>query len=173
MIIKVTQNNLYNTIQNVAVSTIALQSFILGYHEVAKNKKSKTIYPKLEYLFFVLPIVYHENSMNTFKSSQFLHTALMNNKSIILGLQDRALKMSKQTFDCINLGLCKKIIYLNIDEVTVGLMPGFDKRKLPLATSANYTDNSVKKIQTAAYKLGNLFAKTNDKNLQISLNIRF
>jgi hypothetical protein len=51
-------------------------------------------------------------------------------------------------------------------------MNGFDKKRLPLTTTTNSSDNSVKKIQSSAYKLGNLFAKTNDKNLQISLNIR-
>lgn len=167
------QNNLFDIIQNVAVSTIALQSFVLGYHAIAKNKEEKYLYPKIEYLFYVLPIVYHESSMSTFGSSKQLHSALMNNKSIILGLQDRAVKMSKQTFDGLNLAFCKNILFFNKSNNTVGLMDEFSKKKLPLTTSTNFEENSVKKIQTSAYKLGNLFAKTNDKNIQISLNIRF
>lgn len=167
------QLNIFNLIQNSAVGSIAIHSFVLGYHDVAKNREGKEIYPKLEYLFYVLPIVFNENSMETFRSATQLYTALKDNHTIVLGLQERANKMSKQTFDALNLAFNKNILTYNKDKKTIELMAGFDKRKIPLPSSINLSENSVKKIQVSAGKLGAIFAKRNEGNIQIELNIRF
>ncbi len=63
--------------QNDAVSAIALHSFTLGYHAIAKNRSNKSNFPKLEYMFYVLPIIYNYSSMISFLNSQELYTALI------------------------------------------------------------------------------------------------
>ena len=87
--------NLYDILQNVAIGALACHSFVQGYCVLAVSKNNKSNFPKLEYLFYVLPIVYHQDTMRTFKSSTELYTALVKNKSILLGLQDRANKIRK------------------------------------------------------------------------------
>jgi len=167
------QTNLFDLMQNSAISAIALQSFTLGYHNVARYKDNIYPYPKLKYMFYVLPIVYNQDSMEIFKSSNELYTALIKNTSIILGLQERANKMSVQTFDGLNLAFSKKVLELNKQSGTIELLKGFQSKKMTLVLSMNNTYNSVKKIQDCAFKLGSIFAKRNEKNIQLELNIRF
>jgi len=167
------QISLFDLMQNTAVSTIALHSFILGFYNVAKHKENQTPFPKLEYTFFVLPIVYNQDSLETFRSSNELYSALQKDNSIILGLQERANKMTKQTFGGLNLGFSKKIFSYNREEKTIELIKGFQSKKLILPLSMNNSENSVKMIQDCAFKLGGIFAKRNKKNIQLDLNIIF
>lgn len=165
-------NNLFDIIQNTAIGTIALHSFTLGFYNVAKNKDSINAYPKLQYFFYVLPIVFNKDSMETFKSSNELYSALLKDTSVILGFQDRANKMSVKTFDSLNLAFSKKILTINKVDCTICLMKGFQTKKIPLFLSMNTSDNTVKKIQDCAYKLGGIFAKRSEKSIQFELNIR-
>lgn len=165
-------SNLFGLIQNSAIGAIALQSFTLGYYGVAKNKEKENPFPKIDYLFYVLPIVYNQSSMNTFRSSNQLYTALLANKAIPLGLQERANKMSQQTFDALNLAFSKQILNYNKEFHTIGLSKGYNNKKLILPMGMSYAENSVKKIQDSAFKLGSLFAKRNKKNIQVELNIK-
>lgn len=167
------QSNLYQIFQNTAISTIALHSFTLGYYKVARNKKFNIPFPPMEYMFFVLPIVYNECTMKIFHSSNQLYTAIMNNHTIVLDLQDRANKMSIQTFDSLNLAFSKKILDYNRSNKVIELKRGFKDRKLVLPMSMMNKDHNVKMIQDSAFKLGGIFAKTDKKNLQINLNIIF
>jgi len=167
------QNNLFELIQNNVIGTIALHSFTLGFHNVAKNRTGMIQFPRLEYMFFVLPIVYNQNSMETFKSSNELYTVLIKDSSVIIGLQARANKMAKQTFDSLNIAFSKKILNYNELDKSIELLKGFQSKKLVLMLSMNHADNSVKRIQDSAYKLGTIFAKRNPQNIQFELNIRF
>lgn len=167
------QNGLFELMQNSAISTIALHSFILGFNYVAKKRDNILSFPRLEYMFYVLPIVYNQKAMETFKSSNELYSVLLKESSIILGLQERANKMTKQTFDGLNLGFSKKILtYNNIDK-TIELLKGFNSKKIVLYLTMDNSDNSVKKIQDSAFKLGSIFAKRNSNKIQFELNIRF
>lgn len=164
--------NLYDILQNTSISALAIHSFILGYYKVARYKKEKSSFPNLLYLFYVLPIVYDRKSRNTFKSSNEIYTAIANDQETVLGLQERANKMSRQTFNAINLLHSKKIAsYNNIDKTTI-LMRGFMTEKINIQSTLG-RENIVRNIQDSAYKLGHIFAKNSDKNLQLTLNIRF
>ena len=167
------ERNLFNLLQNSAVGAIAIHSFVHGYFNIAKHKEEKETYPRLEYLFYILPIVFNENSMETFRSSTQLYTALKSNNTIVLGLQERANKMSGQTFDALNLAFSKNILTYNKTNKTVELLKGFQTKKLPLPLSMNSSENSVKKLQDSANKLGAIFAKRHYINIQTELNIRF
>ena len=163
--------NLYDIIQNVGIGALACYSFVQGYSVLALNKKNKSNFPKIEYLFYVLPIVYHQDTMKTFKSSTELYTVLIKNKSILLGLQDRANKMSPQTFDALNLAFNRQLLSINKDNEII-INPEDLKSRISIPTLAG-RENTVKNIQDTARRLGNMFAKTDDKNIQIELNIRF
>lgn len=163
--------NLYDILQNVAIGALACHSFVQGYCVLAVSKNNKSNFPKLEYLFYVLPIVYHQDTMRTFKSSTELYTALIKNKSILLGLQDRANKMSPQTFDALNLAFNKELLSINeANEITI--KPEDLRSKISIQATLG-RENIVKNIQDTARRLGNMFAKTDDKNIQLELNIRF
>ncbi len=168
-----TEYNLFELMQNDALGVIALHSFTLGYHTIAKNRKNEVTFPRLEYLFFVLPIVYNYSAMLSFLNSNELYTALMKEHSILLGLQQRAVKMSEQTFDGLNLAFSKKILSINKENGTIILLRPYTAKKLTLAMSSNTSFDSVKQIQDSAYKLGCIFAKKHDNNIQNDLNIRF
>lgn len=166
------KSNLFELIQNPIIAAIALHSFTLGYNKMAKLRNKKgNLYPRLESLFYVLPIVYHQKSLEIFKSSNELYSAINKNKTIVLGLQERANKMSKQTFDGLNLNFSKCILTYNKENRSIELLPPFNNKKLPLPLSMNDTENSVKRIQDTAFKLGSIFAKKDPKSIQFELNI--
>ena len=168
-----TASDLFDLMQNDALSVLALHSFILGYHNIARNKVDQRLFPKVEYLFYVLPIVYNYASMIGFLNSNELYTALVKEPSVSLGLQDRANKMVFQTFDALNLAFSKKILDIDKETDTVILLRPFTSKKLPTYLSSLRSYDSVKQIQDSAFKLGSIFAKKHDKNLQLDLNIRF
>ncbi|WP_448634248.1 three component ABC system middle component [Pedobacter panaciterrae] len=165
--------DLFEIMQNDVLGAIALHAFTLGFHNVAKNKGSNLLFPKLEYMFFVLPIVYNYSSLLTFLNSNEVYTALYKEPSIRLGLQERANKMTHQTFSGLNMAFSKMILSINETDGSILLLKPFTSKKLTLTLSANNTYNSVKKIQDCAFKLGNIFAKRHEKNIQQDLNIVF
>lgn len=167
------ERNLFQLLQNSSVSAIALHSFVLGYYKVARKKSNRANYPKLDYIFYVLPIVYNKTALEVFISSNQLYTAIQNERSLIVDLQDRAVKMTSQTFDGLNLAFSKRILTYNKAKKSIELMRGFTVKKLPIPLSMNSTENGIKRIQDSAHKLGAIFAKRNPKNIQVDLNIRF
>jgi len=165
---------IFDLMQNSVVGAIAFHSFVLGYHNIAKHKENNNLkYPPINYFFFVLPIVYNEEAMETFKSSNELYSVLLKNKQIILELQNRANKMIPKTFSSLNMAFSKKILLLNVEQKTVELPEGFQSKKLALPLSMSSDNNSVKKIQNCAFKLGSIFAKRNSASIQSELNILF
>lgn len=162
-------HNLFKILQNNAIGAIALHSFTLGYYKASIDKS----FPTLEYIFYVLPIVYNKTSMNCFRSSNKLYTSLSKEKTIIVGLQDRANKMSVQTFDSLNIAFSKKILTYNKENKSIEILRGFKSNKIPLDIEKKEQENSVEMIQDSAYKLGSIFARVNKKELQRKLNIRF
>lgn len=167
------RSNIFDLLQNDVVGAIALHGFAYGFNNVAKNKSElDKKFPYLNYFFYVLPIVYNEEAMSTFKSSNELYTVLIKNNSIVLELQGRANKMAANTFKGLNMAFGKKILILNKDEKTIELGHGFQSKKLPLPLSMSSPSNTVKRIQDCAYKLGAIFAKRDAANIQLELNIR-
>lgn len=166
-------DSLFDLIQNDALGAIALHSFTFGYHSIAKNKSDRLPYPKLEYMFYVLPLVYNYTSLTTFLKSTEVYTALNKEPSIRLGLQARSQKMARQTFNGLNIAFSKKILSFKREDYTIILLEQFAKRKLILTSDDNQSYTSVKQIQDCASRVGSIFAKVNEKNIQIDLNIKF
>jgi hypothetical protein len=169
----ITNTDLFDLMQNDALGVIALHSFTLGYHNIARNKTGGELFPKLSYLFYVLPVVYNYASMVGFLNSNELYTALVKEPSVSLGLQERANKMVFQTFDALNLAFSKKILGIDRDKNIIILVRPFTSKKLPIYLSSFRSYDSLKQIQDSAFKFGSIFAKKHDKNLQLDLNIRF
>lgn len=164
--------NLFDVLQNNAIGIIAIHSFILGYKNVAINKNNgKDTLPSFSSLFYILPIVYGESSLNSFKSSYELYTALSKDRSITLGLQERAQKMSSQTLDSINLGFSKNIFTYNKENHTIDLNEKFNS--ISILNTMKINNKFLKEVRTASFRLGSIFAKKDDKMLQITMNIRF
>lgn len=167
---KSNSKNLFELIQNSVVSAIALHAFTVGYNSLKKEHSNSQNYPKLEFLFYVLPVVYHQKSLNTFCSSYSLRRALEKDNTITLGLQERATKMINQTYDGLNIAFSKNLLYLNKDSMTVELIYNSGKG-IPLPKSM--INDDLLKIQRCARNLGSIFSKTNERNIQTYLNIRF
>jgi len=160
--------NLFDILQNPAVGVIALHSFILGYNNVAKDMQYKIDYPPLNYLFFVLPLIYDNKTILTIKNK--LYTSIIENKEMTLGLQERANKMSGQTFESLNLGFSKLIFSLDKENYTIEINDEYNKSIL---TMMNLNNQTLRNIQKYSTRLGNIFAKRDEKMLQLDLNIRF
>ena len=160
--------NLFDILQNPAIGVIAIHSFIIGYNNVAKHKEGKSNYPSLNQLFYILPIIYDINAMKSVKNE--LYTTLTENKNLTLELEERARKMSGQTFECLNLGFSKLIFKLNKDDFTIEINEIYNKSILDMM---KINIQSLKDIQIYSKRLGNIFAKKDEKRLQIDLKIRF
>lgn len=163
--------DLFDILQNTTIGVIAIHSFIHGYNAVNKEKKSESRNPRLNHLFYVLPIVFESSSVETFKSSMELYTAISQDKTITLGLQDSANKMSTQTFDCLNLGFSKEIFTLDKESMRIGLAEKYETRSI--LNIMKIRDQYLKDVRKAAFRLGNIFAKKDEKMIQLTLNIRF
>lgn len=160
--------NFFDIYQNTALSVIAIHSFILGYYKVAVNKAEKNNFPPLNQIFFVLPIIYDNKTMNSIRNE--LYTTLTQNKEFTLGLQDRACKMSSQTFEALNLGFSKEIFKLDSDNYYIELNENFSKE---FTTKLKFSNKVISNIQIYSKRLGGIFAKIDEKKLQIELNILF
>ena len=166
------QDNLFDLMQNAVVASLALHGFTLGYYNIVKYREGECPFPPINYMFYVLPIVYNHDAMETFRSSNELYTVIIKNKAIMLELQERANKLTSKTFEGLNLSFNKKVLTFNPDTKTVGLGKGFTTKRLTLPLSMSSTENSVKKIQDCAVKLGAIFAKRSPKNIEFELNIK-
>jgi hypothetical protein len=163
--------DLFDVLQNTTIGVIAIQSFILGYNAVTKGRKGEAIDPRIQHLFYVLPIVFESSYVETFKTSMELYTAISKDKNLTLGLQNTANKMSSQTFDSLNLGFSKGIFSLDKDSMRVGLTD--DYRNKSILIKMKIGDQYFKNIMRSAFRVGNLFAKKDEKMIQLTLNIRF
>lgn len=107
--------------------------------------------------------------MEVFKTSTSIAKVLDKNRAINIGLQDRAIKMVQQTYDGLNLAFSKKILTIDKEFMTIELLSPYEKKVLPLIK-----DNiSIREMQKSASRMGNIFAKTDERTLQSVLNIRF
>ena len=166
------KDTIFDLLQNSVVGAIAMHSFTLGYYNIAKNREGENKFPSARLFFYVLPIVYNEKAMNTVKSCYDLYSVMLKEKSIILGLQHRATRMTGKTFSSLNMAFSKKILLPNLETGTIDLQKGFLSKKLPLpGSSMSDSLNSVKKIQDCAFRLGGIFAKRSFVNIQSELNI--
>jgi hypothetical protein len=159
--------NFFDIYQNTALSIISIHSFVLGYNNVAKHKINKHDFPPLKYIFFVLPIIYDIKTMKSVKNELF--TTLTKNKEFTLDLQEKAQKMSSQTMEALNLGFSKNIISID-NNFNVIIQ---NKYNTELTKKLKFSNDIISNIQTYSKRLGGIFAKKDEKTLQLQLNIIF
>jgi len=102
-------------------------------------------------------------------SARSMQRALEGDNSITIGLQERAIKMINQTFEGMNVSFSKNLLTINKKNMTIELL--YLSKRIPLPKNMQKYD--LLKIQRCAIQLGSIFAKTDERNLQIYLNIRF
>jgi len=154
----------FDLIQNVAISSLALHSFTLGYYSVANKRNDKRgNYPSVKYFFYILPLIYHEDSLDNFYQNNNLHRVFAHYPEISAQLQHRANKMSIQTFDALNLAFSTKLLKFNEDHQII--------QQLRLTDIAELWPQDIKKIVVGSRKLGFFFAKTSEQTLRLRFNI--
>lgn len=153
----------YDVIQNAVISSLAFHSFAIGYYSVASKRNNKESSPHIKYFFYVLPLIYHEDSLNHFYKTNNLHVVLNSYPQIATQLQHRSNKMSKQTFDALNIAFSYGLLQFEKETLLIKLV-----RKTPLN---NFVTSDVQRLLTGSRKLGFLFAKTPDQTLRLRLNI--
>lgn len=161
------QIDLFDILQNPPLGVLAIWGFVQGYQEKAQeqNPLGKSSEPLIEYLFFVLPIIYNHDMRQTLKGSYKLSTLIDKNENVILDLQERAEKMRAQTIECLNLAFSKKILALDIPNHTVKL---FTTNNIP----RNWRGRYINEIINCSNRLGKFFALNTEKTIQTTLNIR-
>ncbi|MCU0442341.1 MAG: DUF6521 family protein [Bacteroidia bacterium] len=159
--------NEFYTMQNYALGASALYAFTSSYYKV----KSKQEGPILPYSMAVLPIVFNEDCVNEIAKvervtkSRFL-TTLSDNRDIPVGLQQRMIAMSPQTFKSLNIAFCTALLSYN--QETAQLIPSNKSNAIP---KFRFSDNQ--KIIKSSETLGKWFAQYPIEELCISLNIIF
>jgi len=159
------QISAFESIQNIAISALALHSFTKGYYDFYINNPKDKQYPKLQYFFYVLPLIYHEDSLNNFYNSNNLYVVLKDYPQISTQLQNRANKMSKQTFDSLNLAFGSGLLSLN------KLDSSFFVQLKRLTYINQKWPFDIDKIIKGSRKLGIMFAKSPEDNLRIKLKV--
>lgn len=157
----------FQVIQNHAIGALALRQFVKGYRSRSVDKSG----PILPLILPILPMVYNDDICSTLAevrkitSSRFL-TLLSDNRDLAVGLQDRMVKMSDQTFRSLNFAFAMKL--LKYDPVTASLTSSNYLKKVP---TLSYKDNQD--IMHSAKVLGYWFASYSIEDICISLNIKF
>ncbi|RGU35944.1 hypothetical protein DWW78_10065 [Alistipes indistinctus] len=161
------QIDLFDILQNPALGALAIWGFVQGYQEKIQEQKliGKSPIPLLEYVFFVLPVVYNQEMRQLVKRSYKFSTLIEKNENIILDLQERAEKMRLQTLECLNLAFSKKILALDIPNHAIKL---FTTNGIPRNWRGQYIDEII----ISATRLGKFFAQNTEKTIQTTLNIR-
>lgn len=156
----------YN-MQNYALGATALFSFAKAYYAVKEKQEG----PILPYSMVVLPIIFNEDCVNEIAKiervtkSRFL-TTLSDNRDIPVGLQQRMIAMSNQTFKSLNVAFTTSLLFY--DTSTSQLIPTNKKGSIP---QFQFADNQ--KIIKSSETLGKWFAQYSIEELCISLNIIF
>lgn len=151
----------YEIIQNNALGSIILWNFVNGYYNKAQTG------PIIPLLMTILPLVFHKKIRETL-SRKHLHgglfRAISEDRTLLIGLQQRIEDMSSQTFQSLNIGFASGLIDYNQNNKQI--IP--KSKTLPFKTETK----EIQDMQKTAKKLGVWFATTNIEQLFILLRLR-
>ncbi|WMX58966.1 three component ABC system middle component [Peribacillus sp. R9-11] len=154
----------HDIVQNSALGSLALWSFVLHYYKATGNKQG----PLLPITMIVLPLAFNKQ-VSTMISRKNLeggfYSAISEDRALYLGLQKRMESMSEQTFNAINIGF--SVGLLKYDENTSQLLPS---RRTP---PYQIIDEEIKTILSTSKRLGYWFATINISQLAAILKVRF
>lgn len=153
----------YDVVQNSALSGLALWTFVSNFYE----NTSKTRGPHLWFTMPILPLVFHQDTMESMRTRNLeggLYKVIAEERGIFVGLQERMMAMSGQTFDGLNMACAAKL--LRYDAVSAQFTP---LRISP----PQFASGDTTKIIAASKRLGYWFATTNRDQLLSLLKLRF
>ncbi|AYB32513.1 three component ABC system middle component [Chryseolinea soli] len=157
--------NEFSIIQNSALGSLALFSFVKEYH----YSKDKLEGPTIPLLMPILPIVFNEESNLALSRNQKRLTSyyktLADCRTIPVGLQKRMEHMYSNTMNSLNIGFATGMLIYNNASAEITPRP---RLTLPDLTIAE--NHSI--IQTSSL-LGFWFSKLTLEEICISLNIQF
>jgi hypothetical protein len=154
----------HDIIQNIGIGALALHRFVNKYFTEAEGTKG----PSLALSMPVLPILFHQESLNNISSKRYdggFFNALNSYRELPAGLQQRMQDMSKQTFRSLNLSYQSRLLTYNkeLNEI------------LPIETKINsdHYNEDIKQILRGADRLGFWFASMPFEQICINLKIAF
>ena len=155
----------FEIMQNTTLGALAVYFFIKEYY----YSKDKLEGVPLPYLMPLLPIVFNEDSANKISSKQLRTTsfykAILEERFIPIGLQNRMEEMYKQTIDSINVSLGLGLILYSAEDASF-----YPKENIRLPNI--YANDNLVIIRTAK-NLGCWFAKIAIEDLCVALKINF
>lgn len=156
--------NEYDIVQNLALASTILLAFSLKYYEAINESKGID----LSTLMLVLPLIFNESVVDKIHKRNYkrgLYNAINEDSTIFIGLQERMQDMSKLTMNSIN--ICLASNFLIYDKDYLNFIPTRDK-------VYNFSHiKSIKKMITAADRLGFWFATLEFNELCKILKVRF
>jgi hypothetical protein len=151
-------------VQNTSLGAISIWAFTNEYCGQMNRRRG----PQMPLSTIVLPMVFHEETLEAIRARHFeggLFTALAQNRSIGVELQERIESMLPQTMSALN--LCFASGLLNFDRQRGDLQAA--RRSEPFPPQAD----STRRIISAAERLGYWCSTINTGRLCSLLNIRF
>ncbi|HEY5592773.1 MAG TPA: three component ABC system middle component [Paludibacter sp.] len=154
----------HDIIQNIGIGALALHKFTNTYFIEKKNLKG----PDLALLMPVLPLLFHEKSLDNIFKKRFeggFFSAINAYREIPAGLQQRMEDMSEQTFKSLNLAYQSKLLTYNkeLNEI----LP------IEIKVKTEHYNSEIKKIISGADRLGYWFASLPFEQICIMLKIKF
>jgi hypothetical protein len=151
-------------VQNTGLGAMSLWAFTNEFCGQMKHRRG----PQLPLATIVLPMVFHEETLEVIRARHFeggLFTALAQNRSIGVELQDRIESMFPQTMSALNLSFASGL--LKFDRERGDLHAA--RRTEPFHPQAD----STRRIVSAAERLGYWCSTINTARLCSLLNVRF
>ncbi|QDU14015.1 hypothetical protein CA11_18190 [Gimesia maris] len=151
--------------QNLVLASWALWGATSRYDEEVNSERGVP-FPQM---FLVLPLVFHKKSASIIQAKQMtegsFYRALTDNRTLIVGLQQRVQNYSDITMKALNLSFASKLLLLDKDSLEIA--PG--RKSLPAGTQ----ENDVKIIIKASKRIGYWLAITDFSVVCKLLRIRF
>jgi hypothetical protein len=159
--------NEFDIVQNNLIGAHVLHEFVKVYTD-----QSGGVGPKLYWLFPVLPIVFHEDSVSEIYAralSQGSFLKVVNsNAYLFMNLQERMEVLSTNTFKCISIACDAGLFGYDAESARIYLITS-----KAVVNDIKQLGDNYQKIVLAAKRLGHWFAKMAENELLIYLNIKF
>lgn len=154
----------HDVIQNIGIGALALHRFTISFTAQKQNIQG----PSLASSFVVLPLLYHEATLNSIYNKQMktaFSSATIEYREMPAGLQGRMEDMSDQTFKSLTLAFCSKL--LTYDKTLNEL------RSVTQTLNTNQYNSDIKKIVKGADRIGYWFATMPLDQICLKLKIKF
>lgn len=151
--------------QNLVLASWALWGAALRYDQELKSERGIPF----AHMFIVLPLAFHQQSASIIKNKTMkegsFYRALADNRTLMVGLQQRVQNYSDITMKALNLSFASKLLLLDKDSLEIS--PG--RKTLPEGNP----EQDVKTIINASKRIGYWLSVTDFSVLCNILRVRF